>query len=160
MKLSQIRPRQLIALGLAALLTLLACSKQSEGERCSESNDDEDCESGLICVSPRQLRSSEVARCCPPETGQVSDSRCTRLVGGGSETGTGNTAGAAGEGNEPSTSTTGSSGCSYDSQCPEGMICGPAGMCQAECLTPRDCPALSDCVAGRCVANGSAGAGG
>jgi hypothetical protein len=86
---------------LAALLSAPGCSQQGEGERCdSAKNGDDDCDSGLTCVSANELLSPETDRCCPAD-GQESDSRCTRGAptssGGSSNSGTAG-AGDAGDG--------------------------------------------------------------
>lgn len=163
MKPSMIRVRHVLALGLLASSLLVACSKQEEGERCSTENDDNDCEGSLICVAASDLRGEEVSRCCPPEGSPVSDGRCTRLIGGGSG-GSGGGGNQGGEGGEASTataaSTTVGASCAYDSECPEGLVCGPGGVCQTECRVDRDCEAPLVCSEqGSCVAadNGSAG---
>ena len=55
---------------------ILACSKQGEGERCDRQvNEDEDCESGLVCKTKETLN-QPTDRCCPPEGAAVSDDRC------------------------------------------------------------------------------------
>ncbi len=139
---------------IAALMTVAAaaslaggCSRQSEGERCSLTNGDEDCDGSLVCTQAEELQLDDgVDRCCPPQGDAFSDSRCTPRIGGGSSggsTGAGggtgqggeNVGGAAGEGNgrdEP---------CSYNSDCTSGLICGPGGQCQPECNEDIDCPA-------------------
>lgn len=55
---------RLALLPLVGFLVLSACSKQAEGERCSTDNGDDDCESGLSCVSSTVLKSSSDL-CCP-----------------------------------------------------------------------------------------------
>jgi hypothetical protein len=47
--------------------------------------------------------------------------------------------------------------CTYTSQCPAGMVCGPRGICQAECLDTRDCADGLVCEDGRCVAPSTSG---
>jgi hypothetical protein len=50
---------------LLALLTV-ACAEQGEGERCELSNDDNDCEPGLVCTSLSGLTGETTgAVCCP-----------------------------------------------------------------------------------------------
>ncbi|HEU5076815.1 MAG TPA: hypothetical protein VFU02_21645 [Polyangiaceae bacterium] len=142
--------RSALAFALAGFVLLLACSRQGEGDRCSTENDDNDCESGLICIEARDLRggSDEVPRCCPPDGEAISDGRCTRLIGGGSTTTGGG--GQAGE-SSVATNTTGGS-CTHTSQCPTDLVCGPQGLCQPECLEDRDCTAPLICSSNnRCV---------
>ncbi|HEY6726429.1 MAG TPA: hypothetical protein VI197_20475 [Polyangiaceae bacterium] len=144
--------QRVLAIAIAGFVTLLACSRQGEGDRCSTENDDNDCESGLICIDADDLRANDgVPRCCRPDGEGVGDGRCTRLIGGGSggTDGGGNAGGQAGEAGV-ATSTTGAS-CTHTSQCPGGMVCGPQGRCQPECLDDRDCDASLTCSEGRCV---------
>jgi hypothetical protein len=63
-----------------AVLTVPGCSQQGEGERCdSNKNGDEDCDSGLTCVSENLLLERTSDRCCPAE-GTETDRRCNRGV--------------------------------------------------------------------------------
>ena len=149
MNASSLRPRHALAVSLVGFALLLACSKQREGARCSPENDDNDCDSGLICIAADKLRGGiddETPRCCPPEGEAISDERCTPLIGGG---GGDNLGGDGGEGGE--SSTTAGALCSYDSECKDGLVCGPQGMCQAECRENRDCEAPLVCDEGVCV---------
>jgi len=141
--------RRALATSLTALVLLVACSRQEEGDRCSTRNDDNDCESGLVCKAAETLRTGKsdgVARCCPPEGNSISNDLCTPLIGGGGSDGGGNLGGQAGE-----TNTNAGDKCSYNSNCVEGLVCGPQGKCQSECLEDRDCPSPEVCDAGRCV---------
>lgn len=55
---------------LACALTLIACGKQSEGERCDLNSGPLDCETGLVCRSADQLSIEQGrgwALCCPPD---------------------------------------------------------------------------------------------
>lgn len=161
-------------LGVALLTVLLvsSCAKQGEGERCDRQySGDEDCESGLVCVSASQLN-GDADRCCPPQDEANSDSRCDRFAdtpedddttdgagGAGGATGAGGTAGS-----PPSNGSTagaaglgvsGSSGapagpdtateCHYTSECAAPLVCGPTGRCQPECIDTRDCAAPLVC---------------
>lgn len=144
-----------LAVAIAGFVMLLACSRQGEGDRCSTENDDNDCESGLVCVDWRQLRGGEadhVPRCCRPDGEGVGDGRCTRLIGGGSggTSSTGNAGGQAGETSDGSGTTAGQT-CTHNSQCPTGLFCGPQGVCQVECLQDRDCKAPLICSQNQCV---------
>jgi hypothetical protein len=146
--------QRVLAIAIAGFVTLLACSRQGEGDRCSTENDDNDCESGLICIDADDLRGGQsdgVPRCCRPDGEGVGDGRCTRLIGGsGGTDGGGNAGGQAGEASG-GTSTTAGQSCTHTSQCPSGMVCGPQGLCQAECLEDRDCDEPLVCSDGRCV---------
>lgn len=143
--------RRALGASLVALVLLVACSRQEEGDRCSVENDDNDCESGLICIDYHDLRggeADEVSRCCPPEGEPISNARCTPLIGGGGNGG-GNAGGQAGE-TSVSSNTTGAD-CSYNNDCTADTVCGPQGKCQAECQEDRDCVAPKVCGAGLCV---------
>ncbi len=113
-----------VVLGLFCSAVLFACSKQSEGERCQLLNYNNDCDSGLLCTSARDLQATdEVDRCCPPGN-TFSDSRCDRRAkgpiagtgtgggsattgtGGGSQAGNAGTAGVGVGGASPVTGTT------------------------------------------------------
>ncbi len=61
---------------LASALT--SCSKQGEGERCDPRNDNEDCESGLICRSLRSLNQGIEGAVCCPDQGSSSAQICER----------------------------------------------------------------------------------
>lgn len=75
------RTRHLV-LGLLLSAVVLACSKQSEGERCELANADADCESGLLCTSARDLGAPDgVDRCCPPGK-SATDGACAHRVAG------------------------------------------------------------------------------
>jgi hypothetical protein len=55
---------------LACALTLIACGKQGEGERCDLNSGAPDCETGLVCRSADQLSIEQGrgwALCCPPD---------------------------------------------------------------------------------------------
>ena len=60
-------------------VAFVGCSRQSEGERCDrEAAGDTDCNTGLVCVLCKDLRSGFVDRCCPPNAGDASDPACQR----------------------------------------------------------------------------------
>jgi len=73
------RPTGLFALPLVALVTILAssCADQAEGERCDPRNNNQDCESGLVCVQLSSLDPAEtddsIGICCPENSEQASD---------------------------------------------------------------------------------------
>lgn len=74
----------------AGALIAFGCSNQGEGERCSKlagNNGDDDCESGLHCVTVGSLE-----LCCPTDR-TPSDPQCIESL-----TGTGGSSGAAGSG--------------------------------------------------------------
>ncbi len=79
------------ALALAATASsLVGCSKQSEGQRCSRSNSDDDCDTaaGLVCTPGSQL-GGQSDICCPPSG--ATNPACipgALGVGGGSATST------------------------------------------------------------------------
>lgn len=88
----------LLAVGLG--VSTGACSRQSEGERCSPLNGNQDCDGGLVCTPANELRGGDdgVDRCCPAEESSDTDPRCLPRVGG--ITGTGGTTSGGGEGGQ------------------------------------------------------------
>jgi hypothetical protein len=165
------RTLTLAALALSASIFTEACSRQAEGERCSfETNDHGDCDDRLLCIPADQLRDDSVDRCCPAEGVPISDERCQRSLGGGGSGGQGGTGGedagdddgGGGEdgGGEDASSEGGAAGndagatCTFNSDCPEGLVCGPLGVCRAECLADRDCATglVCEAITLRCIA--------
>jgi hypothetical protein len=69
---------------LAGLATASGgCSRQTEGERCDDTNgDSDDCDSGLVCTACERLRTLDVDRCCPPAGSDYSDPRCAPTSSG------------------------------------------------------------------------------
>lgn len=66
---------------LLALALTVACAKQPEGGRCERTNDNNDCESGLECVSLQGLSGeSEGAVCCPRNTNATTEICLLRVV--------------------------------------------------------------------------------
>ncbi len=52
------------------VVSLAACSKQAEGERCDPNSGNLDCEQGLICRTGDQLSvavGAGAGLCCPPD---------------------------------------------------------------------------------------------
>ncbi|HEY1532584.1 MAG TPA: hypothetical protein VGF76_01155, partial [Polyangiaceae bacterium] len=41
--------------------------------------------------------------------------------------------------------------CTYNSQCPEGQVCGVDGQCRDQCASDRDCVSGQECVKGNCA---------
>jgi hypothetical protein len=170
-------PRHALAfvLAVSAVLSLGGgCSRQSEGERCSLENGDEDCDSGLVCTPASELQQGqqdEVDRCCPPDggTGDCTPRGAVSGSGGGNGLGgEGNEGGAGAEGNVGDTCTENddcvdplvcSSGecaqppaCVYNSDCLTPLVC-VSGECRPECIQDRDCTAGFVCSADQiCVA--------
>jgi hypothetical protein len=129
------RPRSLVSIFSAALLLvggtslLVACSKQSEGERCSIDNYDDDCEDGLVCNQ---------GICCPPnaagcaklavDSGTVTDTKVPSE--GGADTGPVGVDTALKNAGDP---------CTHSSECAVPLVCGAGGKCATECAQDRDC---------------------
>lgn len=152
------RPRARLLLSALCLASLLGCSRQKEGERCSLLNGDSDCEDDLVCTEAETLRSGEdlVDRCCP-EAGEAStDSRCAlRTTGtpggsGGSSSGIGGEGGGGGQEGDDATKGVGAD-CDYNSECELPLVCGPGGVCQFECNRDRDCGSNEVCADQTCV---------
>lgn len=142
------------SLALLCTMVLGGCSRQQEGERCSLSNGNDDCEGNLICTNATLLRQGddEVDRCCPENLESTSVSQCARRTASGDGDGDGDT----GPGGAPSTGVGGASGdgdppdlgdgCGFNSDCSVPLICGPGGVCQYECNEDRDCPDDQRCT--------------
>jgi|SRR6478609_10711686 len=121
---------------------VVGCQGQGEGERCSLLNQNHDCLSGLVCTAASRLKQEDgVDRCCPEDLTEAEVGSCLPRVGGGSglggqggESGTGGSTSAGGSGG-----TVGDEQCAYTSDCPDGLVCGPQGKCQAECQDNIDC---------------------
>ena len=161
--------RRFVSLLLAAWAAF-ACAKQGEGERCNATtNGNQDCESHLVCVKATDLANTGVGdRCCPPEGQNPGVDICIRSAGtggtgatdggsgsagqagsdgGAGASGAGGTAGQAGSGGSAGSGGAPDAGtCLYDSDCPGTLVCGPTGMCQAECKTNKDCTAPEVCL--------------
>jgi hypothetical protein len=41
--------------------------------------------------------------------------------------------------------------CSYNTQCPDGQVCGVDGECRDQCTSDRDCVSRQTCVSGTCA---------
>ncbi|HEY3668778.1 MAG TPA: hypothetical protein VGL19_22425, partial [Polyangiaceae bacterium] len=41
--------------------------------------------------------------------------------------------------------------CTYNSQCPQGQVCGVDGQCRDQCASNRDCVSGQECVKGNCA---------
>lgn len=68
--------------GLFLCLTLAACSKQGQGERCDLNNGDLDCEGDLLCKGEASLNISGrgVALCCPRVTDESTVDACRQTA--------------------------------------------------------------------------------
>lgn len=64
------------------LFASFGCANQGEGERCDRRNNNEDCESGLVCTSKETLKSN-ADLCCPPPPRVPSVPQCSPGAGGG-----------------------------------------------------------------------------
>lgn len=53
---------------LLGVLLCIACGRQAKGERCDPDNFNDDCESGLVCLSAAQLSQVEEGAICCPES--------------------------------------------------------------------------------------------
>lgn len=63
----------------AALVAVVACSNESEGQPCSPDNGNNDCQDGLACVQPPNHEATNAPYvCCPPPGGaSPTTSECT-----------------------------------------------------------------------------------
>ncbi len=166
----------LLLVGMVGVVgSFVGCGLQKQGERCSLTNGNSDCENGgssLFCTEAATLRggTDKVDRCCPHPDIEPSDTRCAKRTvvdGGGGAGGAGgdNGAGGADDGDRDTeiggscdadsdcivTLVCGSSkkcqeqACRYPSDCPTELVCGPTGVCQFECKSDRDCTAPLVC---------------
>jgi hypothetical protein len=70
-----------LLIGVGALLAVaVACSNQSEGERCDTLNGNDDCTGGLICYPQAQLKDTISDRCCPADRSKATASVCQVAV--------------------------------------------------------------------------------
>ena len=149
------------AIGFALMV---GCQGQTEGERCSLLNGKADCTDNLVCTPASSLRADDgVNRCCPEGNATITDDRCDKRIGtGGGMGGMGGGAGSggAGSGGDAAGSGAASSGgagdgtCRYNSDCRDGLVCGPGGQCQKECMDNVDCPDGMRCTSEQeCVAD-------
>lgn len=142
------------SIALLSQLVIGGCSRQAEGERCSLSNGNDDCEGNLICTNATLLRQGddEVDRCCPENLETTKVSECARRTASGNDgaepdEGAGGApaagaGGAAADGDPPDLG----DGCDYNSDCGVPLVCGPGGVCQYECNQDRDCPSGQLCT--------------
>lgn len=136
---------------------VVGCQIQREGERCSLFNGSNDCQDPLVCTAASSLSADDgVNRCCP-DGGTITDDRCRRRVTGSGGMGGmgGETNSAGGSSNTGGSASGGSSStqCQYNSDCDDGLVCGPTGRCQLECKDDVDCDDGFRCDAeGSCVA--------
>lgn len=157
----------LVALGtgmvLSSAFSLVGCSRQGEGERCSQLNGDLDCDGAptgpLTCHAASALQNSEIARCCYSdgsfEVKSCAPRRISASGGAGGEGGMSGDGGGAGDGGNTGSggADTGSGGgtpgfglaCNYTSQCPDPLVCTLGGTCGWECLDDRDCKSGQSC---------------
>ena len=152
--------RVLASLTLAACLSSVACSRQTEGERCTLANGNVDCDSGLVCTDHSILRRGKddgIDRCCPADLAATDNPACaaaTNTDNGGSN-GAGGAGGAGGASNTDSTSSDSTSNgdepstfgdsCAYTSDCDPPLVCGVRATCQYECAQNRDCQSGQVC---------------
>jgi hypothetical protein len=124
-------------LPIAFVTLLVACSQQSEGERCLIANGNADCASGLVCTAPEDLeveRNSkyQTYRCCPSDTKAWTDARCQTTSSSDDTTttpttGTAGAAGATGNAAKGGGGGMSSAGASGDSAGTAGVMSETAG---------------------------------
>ncbi len=147
----RLRPR--VSLFSAVLMVLasagfvVACSKQGEGERCSTSNNNDDCQSGLVCKEKLNV-------CCPDAIADATTEVCkngntTVTDSGATETSseTGDDTGADTGADTATTPTDGGLGatCLFNSDCVEPYLCDRSGHCNFQCAGDRDCASGQHC---------------
>lgn len=130
-------PRLLLALvALTALPALSGCGRQQEGERCSQTNGNSDCEDNLVCTNLGENAGEPIYRCCPEAGEDSSDERCQAVTGDGDGTGVGGAGGMSSPDDQPAGELT---NCVYNSDCPDPLVCTPGGKCNYECKEDEDC---------------------
>ncbi|CAN5326195.1 hypothetical protein BH09MYX1_BH09MYX1_41400 [soil metagenome] len=66
----------------ALAAVVVSCTGQSEGQRCQVQNNDDDCQSGLICTAAAQItipgtgKASNADICCPLDRSQATEDIC------------------------------------------------------------------------------------
>jgi hypothetical protein len=65
----------LLGLGVA-VLGQVGCSNQSEGQRCSVDNNNDDCQENLICKPKDQLNGAQDSLCCPADSEKATAPAC------------------------------------------------------------------------------------
>lgn len=155
-----------LLLALSTVPTLLGCSRQKEGERCSTTNSNSDCEDSLVCTELRDAENETIHRCCPEAGEPYTDARCEldAIVGDGDTSSEGGAGGMMSSEGEPagigencvrtndceaplacnSDRKCASVNCVYPSDCAAPFVCR-GGKCNHECKSPRDCDAGETC---------------
>ncbi len=75
-----ILPRFAFPAAALALVALLACSNQGEGERCdhlASNGGNDDCQDGLVCTPSSSLNGAGYDACCPVDRTQATTSVCS-----------------------------------------------------------------------------------
>lgn len=65
----------LLGLGVA-ILGQTGCSNQSEGQRCSVDNNNDDCQENLVCKPKDQLNGAQDSLCCPADSSKATAPAC------------------------------------------------------------------------------------
>ena len=123
-------------LGLAPLLLLVCCVPSA----CSDSEQPKtaklaagctlntDCDSPLVCAFQRCHSACETSRDCDPGQRCMASDRPFHVCQLAQE-----------------------QACSYNSQCPDGQVCGADGQCRDQCASDRDCVTGQLCKKGNCA---------
>jgi hypothetical protein len=63
---------------LSTVVTVGACSNESEGQPCSTANGNDDCDDGLVCVKPPNSAATNAPTvCCPQDLSQATTPECS-----------------------------------------------------------------------------------
>lgn len=65
----------LLGLGVA-VLGQAGCSNQSEGQRCSLENNNDDCQENLVCKAKDLLNGAQDSLCCPADSEKATAPAC------------------------------------------------------------------------------------
>lgn len=147
-------PRYLLTIcAFATLSALVGCSRQKEGERCSPTNSNSDCEDDLVCAELSDRDGTAFYLCCPEDEQSATDARCKsgNVVGDGDASGLGGLGGMMSSEDVPKSF---GENCVYNHDCIAPLVCVSGGKCNYECEQDVDCDAGETCSDDKlCVAD-------
>src|SRR5882672_896585 len=116
---------------LCVVAVLVACSSDEPGRAVSEACViNTDCASPLVCAFRKCHVACKDYRDCAPGQRCMASDRPFHVCQLDDER-----------------------GCSFNSQCPQGQVCGVDGQCRDQCAADRDCLFGQSCVEGPCADN-------
>ena len=120
-----------LLLVVMGLLVASACSDSTQSKAASLAagcSINSDCQSPLVCAFQRCHSACETSRDCDPGQRCMASDRPFHVCQLAQE-----------------------QDCTYNSQCPEGQVCGVDGQCRDQCASDRDCVTGQECVKGNCA---------